>query len=79
MSAGSHSLHSGSLSSESSRYQRQTPTLLQSIGQSIWSALEAAGQRRAEPELHRLAQRWQSIDPAVAQQLRDAIRHNANR
>ena len=57
-----------------SRYKRQTPTLWQAIGQSIWHALEVAGQRRAAPELRRLAQRWQSIDPALAQQFRDAAR-----
>jgi hypothetical protein len=57
-----------------SAYRRQTPTLLQAIGHSIWRALEAAGRRRALPELHRLAQHWESIDPAVAKQFRDATR-----
>ena len=56
--------------------KRQTPTLLQAIGQSIWRTLEDAGQRRAAPELRRLAQRWESIDPALAKQLREALEHN---
>jgi hypothetical protein len=63
-----------SLTTASSSYKRQTPTLLQAIGQSIWRALEAAGRRRAAPELQRLAQHWESIDPALAQQFRDARR-----
>ena len=58
-----------------SPYQRQTPTLWQAIGQSIWQAFEATGQRRAARELHETAQRWESIDPAVAQQMHDAVRH----
>ena len=49
-----------------SAYKRQTPTLLQALGQSLWRALEDAGRRRAAPELRRLAQRWRSIDPALA-------------
>jgi hypothetical protein len=57
-----------------SPYKRQTPTLLQAIGQSIWRALEGAGRRRAAPELRRLAERWESIDPVLAQQFRDARR-----
>jgi hypothetical protein len=63
-----------SLTTARSYYKRQTPTLWQAIGRSIWRALEAAGQRRAAPELQRLAQRWESIDPALAQQFRDATR-----
>ncbi len=59
-----------------SPYKRQTPTLLQALGHSIWSALEGAGQRRAARELRELAQRWQSIDPALAQQLLQASRHD---
>jgi hypothetical protein len=57
-------------------YKRQTPTLLQAIGHSIWDALAATGQRRAARELRELAQRWESIDPAVARQLREASRHD---
>ena len=60
------------LPSFGSRYKRQTPTLWQAIGLSIWRALEISGQRRAAPELRRLAERWESIDPALAQQFRDA-------
>ena len=59
-----------------SPYQRQTPTLLQAIGRGIWDTLAATGQRRAARELRELAQRWQSIDAAVAQQLREASRHD---
>lgn len=62
-----------------SAYKRQTPTLLQALGQSIWRALEDAGRRRAAPELRRLAQRWRSIDPALAQQLLDASHHDTRR
>lgn len=64
------------LNTLASPYKRQTPTLLQAIGQSIWRTLEDAGQRRAAPELRRLAQRWESIDPALAKQLREALEHN---
>jgi hypothetical protein len=60
------------LPSLGSPYKRQTPTLWQAIGQSIWRALEVAGKRRAAPELLRLAQHWESIDPALAKQFRDA-------
>lgn len=62
-----------------SPYKRQTPTLWQVIGQSIWRALEARGQRRAASELRQLAERWQTIDPALAQQLREASRHDTGR
>jgi hypothetical protein len=62
------------LTAVGSPYKRQTPTLLQALGQSIWRALEAAGRRRAAPELKRLAQRWEASDPELAQHLRDAIR-----
>ena len=59
-----------------STYQRRTPTLLQAIGHSIWDALAATGQRRAARELREMAQRWESIDATVAQQLREASRHD---
>jgi hypothetical protein len=59
-----------------STYQRQTPTLLQAVGHSIWRALEAAGQRRAARELLDLAQRWEPFDPALARQLREASRYD---
>jgi hypothetical protein len=59
-----------------SPYKRQTPTLLQVVGQSIWRALEASGQRRAAQELRQLAERLEPFDPALAQQLREASRHN---
>jgi hypothetical protein len=59
-----------------SPYRRLTPTLLQTIGQSLWRALETVGRRRAARELQQLAQRWEPFDPALAQQLRDASRHD---
>jgi hypothetical protein len=59
-----------------SSYKRQTPTLWQAIGHSIWDTLAATGQRRAARELRELAQRWESIDPAVAKQLREASRYD---
>ena len=55
-----------------SPYKRQTPTLWQVIGQSIWRALETSGQRRASHELRLLAERWEQHDPELAQQLREA-------
>jgi len=55
-------------------YRRQTPTLLQLIGGSIWRALEAVGHRRAARELGQLANRWALFDPALAHSLRDASR-----
>jgi hypothetical protein len=61
---------------QASPYKRLTPTLWQAIGHSIWDALAATGQRRAARELRELAQRWDSIDAAVAQQLREASRHD---
>jgi hypothetical protein len=67
-----------SLTAARSPYKRQTPTLLQAIGQSIWRALEDAGRRRAAPELQRLAQHWESIDPVLAQQFRDARRFDTS-
>lgn len=56
-----------------SPYRRLTPSLLQSIGLSIWGALESYGRRRAMRELHELAERWQSTDPALARSLRSAV------
>jgi hypothetical protein len=60
-----------------SPYKRLTPTLWQAVGRSIWDALAATGQRRAARELRELAERWDSIDPAVARQLREASRHDS--
>lgn len=57
---------------EPSPYRRRSPTLLQAIGQAIWSALESFGQRRAARELEATADRWQSIDPELARRLRAA-------
>jgi hypothetical protein len=65
----------GDARTEPSPYQRQTATLLQAMGQSIWRAFEASGQRRAARGLKVIAQRWESIDPAAARQMHDAVRH----
>jgi hypothetical protein len=59
-----------------SPYRRQTPTLLQVIGQRVWSALEAVGRRRAARDLHEMALRWESIDPERARLLRTAAQFN---
>ena len=56
-----------------SPYRRVSPNLLQSIGLSIWGALESFGRRRAMRELHELAERWQSTDPELARCLRAAV------
>ncbi|HVK32747.1 MAG TPA: hypothetical protein VM845_09600 [Burkholderiaceae bacterium] len=53
-------------------YRRQSPTLLQAIGRSIWRALEDVGRRRAARELHLLAERRELFDPELARTLRDA-------
>ena len=58
--------------STGSTYRRITPTLLQTIGATLWSALEAAGERRARRELDLLARRWAPFDPELASQLRQA-------
>lgn len=57
-------------------YRRQTPTVWQALGRSIWRALERAGQRRAARELHDMAQRWEHFNPALAQELRMAAKHD---
>jgi len=56
----------------------RTSSWLRGIGRSIWSALEATGQRRAARELNALAERWESFDPALARQMREASGHQAN-
>ncbi len=53
-------------------YRRQTPTVWQAIGSAIWQTLHGVGQRRAARDLRELARRWDAIDPAMAQQLREA-------
>lgn len=57
---------------ELSPYRRRSPTLLHTVGQAIWRALESFGQRRAARELEATADRWQSIDPELARRLRAA-------
>ncbi len=57
-----------------SPYKRQTPTIWQALGQSVWRELEEIGRRRAARELLQLAQRQELYDPAQAQRLRDASR-----
>jgi hypothetical protein len=59
-----------------SPYRRQTPTVWQALGSSLWAALEAVGRRRAQRELRALAQRWAPFDPALAQTLRSAAGDN---
>jgi hypothetical protein len=61
-----------------SPYKRQTPTIWQAFGQSVWRELEAIGRRRAARELMQLAQRRELHDPAQAQQFRDASRFLTN-
>lgn len=56
-------------------YRRHTPTLLQTIGRSIWRSFEAVGHRRAARELALLANRWEIFDPALAHDLREAGRN----
>ncbi len=53
-------------------YRRQTPTVWRAFGRAVWNALQDIGQRRAARDLRQLAQRWDRIDPAMAQQLREA-------
>jgi hypothetical protein len=57
-------------------YRRQTPTVWQALGRSIWQALERTGQRRAAHELRELARRRAPFDPALAQQLLEASQHD---
>jgi hypothetical protein len=57
-------------------YRRQTPTVWQALGRSIWHTLEQVGQRRAARELREIAQRVASFNPALAQQLRAAASHD---
>jgi hypothetical protein len=57
-------------------YRRTTPTLFAIVGHQVWRALAAQGHRRAAKELRLQAQRWQSIDPKVAEQLRQAAEFN---
>ena len=59
-------------------YRRRTPTLFAIARHNVWRALAAHGHRRAAAELRLQAQRWQSIDPAVAKQLREAAEFNPN-
>jgi hypothetical protein len=57
-------------------YQRQTPTVWQALGRTIWHTLEQVGQRRAARELREIAQRVASFNPALAEQLRAAASHD---
>jgi hypothetical protein len=59
-------------------YRRTTPTLLAIVGHKVWRALAEQGHRRAAAELRRQAQHWQSIDPKIAEQLRQAAEFNPN-
>lgn len=44
--------------------------MLRGAGVTLWKALEAQGERRAARELQSIAQRWESLDPALARKLR---------
>lgn len=57
-------------------YRRQTPTVWQALGRSIWQALERNGQRRAARELRELARRKALFDPALARQLIEASQYD---
>ena len=57
-------------------YRRQTPTIWQALGRTLWQTLEQVGQRRAARELRDLAQRWEAIDAPLAKQLRAAAQHD---
>ena len=59
-------------------FRRTTPTLLAIVGHNVWRALAAQGHRRAAAELRLAAERWQTIDPKVAEQLRRAAEFNPN-
>jgi hypothetical protein len=69
-------MSAGSITAGSTRprYRRQTPTVWQALGRSIWRALERVGRRRAEVELRSLARRWEAFDPQLAATLREAAR-----
>ena len=58
--------------SEGSTYRRTTPTLIRIIGRSIWRALEREGQLRAQRALRAAAARYETSDPVLARQLREA-------
>jgi hypothetical protein len=70
---------SATITTPGAGYRRQTPTVWQALGLALWQALQHAGQRRARHELLRLAQRWAASDPALAQQLLVAARHDTTR
>lgn len=55
-----------------SPYRRQTPSVWKAAAQSVWAALELAGQRRAARELELVARRWETVDPELARALRAA-------
>jgi hypothetical protein len=44
--------------------------MLRGAAVTLWQALEAQGERRAARELRSIAQRWESLDPALARKLR---------
>lgn len=57
----------------------QVIPLSKRLGLSIWSALEAAGHRRAGRELRRIAAQWEHFDPELARKLTDASYHHPTR
>lgn len=74
MNTLTHTAGTAPLAEAAGDYRRRTPTLLQTIGGSIWRSLEAVGHRRAARELALLADRWALFDPALASELRAASR-----
>lgn len=50
---------------------------LASAGRRLWDLLEAAGERRAQQELRRLADSYSVSQPELAAQLRAAAAHKA--
>lgn len=54
------------------------PGRLARWGMAVWRALEGAGQARARRELLILADRWETVRPELAAQLRAASRPSAD-
>jgi hypothetical protein len=67
------------VSAGGSTYRRRTPTLIRIIGRSIWRALEREGQLRAQRALRAAAARYETSDPALALQLREASQFDFDR
>jgi hypothetical protein len=57
---------------------RPVHSWLARASRAVWGALEAQGQRRAAVHLQAMAQTWDSIDPEIAQRLREAATFSAS-